>query len=182
MNDLPDIPIRDIHLPDPVSWWFPALGWWVVFGVILILIFGVVMLLISRKNKRYQCKAKLDFQKLLSSYEQILDTHRYVRELSVYLRKTAIHFYSRGSVAGLTGNRWLQFLDETSPHKQDRPTKKPSSKIKFQSEVGQLLLTAPYDSNANISTSQVQQLTILTESWLAQLPIGRLKHAGQMGS
>ncbi len=31
--------LRDIHLPDPISWWPPAPGWWVLAVVVLALLF-----------------------------------------------------------------------------------------------------------------------------------------------
>ena len=35
MNGSPDplSELRDIHLPDPVSWWPPAPGWWIAVGI-----------------------------------------------------------------------------------------------------------------------------------------------------
>ena len=30
MNELQQLPLRDIHLPEAVSWWPPAYGWWLL--------------------------------------------------------------------------------------------------------------------------------------------------------
>ena len=170
---LPDIPIRDIHLPEVVSWWVPAIGWWLVLGAILLTILAILMLRFRRSRRRYNRQATLEFENMYSSYQQALDPNIYVRELSVYLRKTAIHFYSRQIVAGLTGTKWLQFLDETSDHKTGGRGKKNSAEEKFQSDVGQLLLTVPYAFYEEITSSQVELLTRLTKSWLAKLPAGQ---------
>ena len=24
--------LRDVHMPDPISWWPPAFGWWMIMG------------------------------------------------------------------------------------------------------------------------------------------------------
>ncbi|MGB5468066.1 MAG: DUF4381 family protein, partial [Sedimenticolaceae bacterium] len=29
--------LRDYHLPDAVGWWPPAPGWWLLFGLLLVL-------------------------------------------------------------------------------------------------------------------------------------------------
>lgn len=34
----PELPLRDIHLPEAVSWWPPAIGWW----LLALLMAGVV--------------------------------------------------------------------------------------------------------------------------------------------
>jgi hypothetical protein len=28
--------LRDVHLPDPISWWPPAFGWWMIMGLLII--------------------------------------------------------------------------------------------------------------------------------------------------
>ena len=35
--------LRDIHLPDPLSWWPPAIGWW-------LLVIGSLALVAQRSN------------------------------------------------------------------------------------------------------------------------------------
>jgi hypothetical protein len=38
--DYSQLPLRDIHLPEPISWWPLAYGWWILLGV-----FGVAAVL-----------------------------------------------------------------------------------------------------------------------------------------
>ena len=33
--DLSQLPLRDIHLPGPIGWWPPAVGWWLVAALVL---------------------------------------------------------------------------------------------------------------------------------------------------
>ena len=40
--DLEQIPLRDLHLPEAISWWPLAPGWWVVIGLTMVLI-GVIL-------------------------------------------------------------------------------------------------------------------------------------------
>ena len=35
------LPLRDIHLPDPIGWWPLAPGWWGVLGLVLLIISGI---------------------------------------------------------------------------------------------------------------------------------------------
>jgi len=27
--------LRDIHLPDAISWWTPAIGWWILLALVI---------------------------------------------------------------------------------------------------------------------------------------------------
>jgi len=40
--DVSQLPLRDIHLPGPVGWWPPAIGWWLVAALVLVA-FGAVV-------------------------------------------------------------------------------------------------------------------------------------------
>ncbi|MGV6806815.1 MAG: DUF4381 domain-containing protein [bacterium] len=50
--------LRDIHLPDPVAWWPPAPGWWLLGIVIAILILLCVRwFILRRKQNVYRVEA-----------------------------------------------------------------------------------------------------------------------------
>ena len=59
-----DLPLRDIHLPDPVSWWPMAPGWWLLFFLLVLLISLSIFFLRRRQQYRrsavYKAKQELD--------------------------------------------------------------------------------------------------------------------------
>jgi len=86
MNQLPTQPtlnLRDIHLPDPISWWPIAPGWWMIIASV-ILVIAVVFIAkniylkkqlnrdikaeLESIKKQYQL-AKKDFLNLPDDYE-----------------------------------------------------------------------------------------------------------------
>lgn len=51
MDNLPEL--RDIHLPDGVSVFPPAYGWWVILGgVVLAFVLAEIFILVRRKSKK----------------------------------------------------------------------------------------------------------------------------------
>lgn len=107
--------LRDIHLPDPVSWWPLAPGWYgLAFTILLFLIYAVFTLMRRSKQRRAKTQAFL----LLAEYEQQYRQHPEIREISArvsaLLKRVALVYFPREQVAGLYGKSWIEFLNNTS--------------------------------------------------------------------
>ncbi|MBF0462580.1 MAG: DUF4381 domain-containing protein [Magnetococcales bacterium] len=112
--------LRDIHLPDPISWWPPAPGWWWVLGLLggMVLLGGLLWRRARRNRLRKTALAELD--RLVAAYATHQDDHRLTGELSALLRRVCLAplwpaAATVQEVAGLTGVAWLHFLDQTLP-------------------------------------------------------------------
>ena len=150
--------IRDIHLPEPVSWWPVAPGWWLLIATMLLLL---VLIFIARKIYRSR-QLKRDIASELENIKQRYllsnDKSQLAKSLSVLLRRASITFYPATDIAGLTGERWLAYLDETGKHS--------ANAARFQSETGKVLLSAPYLPEDASLDFDAQALLLLCESWL----------------
>ena len=131
--------LKDIHLPEIIGWWPPALGWW----LLLVLFLGVLLLvLISIRKRRermapYRAAMK-EFDRITGDYHAHKDSTRLSQQLSVLLRRIAISIMPRSEVAGLTGEMWLEYLDKLS------------GQTILCSEIGRQLLQAPYRAGMTV--------------------------------
>lgn len=143
--------LKGLHLPESISWWPPALGWW------LLLLVGMVLLVLCYQwVRRFVRKTPVKTAKILLAgikQDTRLDNAQKVRELSVLLRRVAMSVSPEMDVAGLTGQAWLAFLDTSM--------KKPS----FSAGLGACLADAPY-RQAMLSDAELAQLIALCEEWL----------------
>jgi len=127
------LPLRDLHLPDPVGWWPLAPGWW----FILLLVAGGLAYLAWLGIKKWHHNAPRRFAlRQLAHYENEYLQHRNPvtlgQQLSELLRRSMLAYAPRANVAGLTGDAWLQWLDSgmALPY--------------FHTEGGKSLLELPY--------------------------------------
>lgn len=150
-----DLELRDVHLPDPISWWPLAPGYWLLLGIILLVILLTVIFLKERftPNLRKQAAAELD--KIEKSFQESDDATRCLSELSVLLRRAVLSQNHPISVAGLTGPAWLELLDQ--------PLKKPE----FSQGIGQILLSGPYQHH--VESDEVSRLIQLCRKWVTYL-------------
>lgn len=152
-----NIDLRDIQLPDPISWWPPALGWWLVLLAIILLSY-VVYFLIKRWRKK-QRSAKVLARKELDQIEQEFqhdsDQKKLIENISTLLRRTSLSNFPREECAGLTGENWLKFLDQNMI--DDR----------FTNGVGRSLITAPYEKELKFDSDQLMSLC---KDWIEALP------------
>lgn len=158
--DISSIPLRDIHLPDSVSWWPLAPGWWITLGL-LILAAATVYFLKWMKDRRQLGKQSMDeFASLVSRYQQDKDTHLLLTNLSQLLRRVCITQYDYQHIAGLTGDEWLKFLDEALVHHKNEQG------LSFCGELGECLVTVQYQRAISVDEKKLDQLLILSKAWL----------------
>lgn len=152
MPPVQDLPLRDIHLPEPISWFPPALGWWLLIIFVPIISYFLIALL----QKLFKKTALKEAQKLLLQLEknETFTPLEKVRELSILLRRVAISRESdKEKINGLTGRAWLDYLDQSL---KDAP---------FKNGVGSCLANAPYQKELPIETD-LAALFALARKWL----------------
>ena len=153
-----NLDLRDIHLPDPISWWPIAPGWWLVI-VSLFLIIAVIFIL--RKiylGKQLKRDIISELENIKQQFHKTQNKSQLAKSLSILLRRASITYYPENNIAGLTGNNWLNYLDITNSNA--------SSDRVFQSDTGEVLLSAPYLPDNSIQDYDAQALIQLCESWL----------------
>ncbi len=106
--DFEQLPLRDIHLPDALSWWPPAPGWLVA---VLLPMAALVALLLLRHAMRHRTAALRELHRILRAIEHGEQPLACVQRVSEVLRRFAMTTArDPSSVAGLTGRRWLAYL------------------------------------------------------------------------
>jgi len=154
MNDLDTVvsKLRDIHEPAAVSFWPLAPGWWALLGLLVavpLLILGWRAL--RRRAKPARREALRELHQLREDYAKHGNVLRAVSEISMLIRRTCLARYPRADVAGLTGEAWLAFLDETGRTRE------------FSTGAGRVLVSAPYQNRAD---TDVDALVGVTTKWL----------------
>jgi hypothetical protein len=153
--------LRDIHLPEPISWWPVAPGWWLLLAGLLLLVAGVLIARsIARKNylkKQLKRDIREELNHIKKQFQQSKNKAQLAKALSILLRRASISYYPKTDVAGLTGRSWLKYLDDTNGATANKT---------FQSDTGEILLTAPYLSADTELNYDAQALIQLCESWL----------------
>jgi hypothetical protein len=151
--------LRDIHLPEAVSWWPPAPGWWGLLGLIVLSLAVFYLLRSWRKRRRLRNSAMLELRQICEAFDQHHDDLRLIRELSVLLRRIVISYFPRTDVASLTGDEWLRFLDNCGILSDKERG--------FQNGPGKILNSGPYQARLDLDT---QALIRLCRRWVESLP------------
>ena len=137
--DPEQLPLRELHLPEVIGWWPLAPGWWFLIALAVL---GLGYLLYKAFLKwRWNAARRMALRELArvqGEYQSGLDAVTLATELSELLRRTMLAYARRDEVAGLTGKRWLQWLDHGL---DDAP---------FSSGSGQVLGSLPYQSREQI--------------------------------
>ena len=118
MNSFEQLPLRDIHLPEPVSWWPPALGWWLLSAVLVLAAFlvwsGLKKLSVYRQQRAFQHSVEVELDRIEAEYKSTTNANRLLQDLSILLRRVVMTNYPREDVAGLCGKRWEGWLRDSA--------------------------------------------------------------------
>ncbi|GAB6048729.1 hypothetical protein JCM19379_25610 [Methyloparacoccus murrellii] len=151
--NIEQLPLRDIHLPEPIGWWPPAPGWWGLAVLVLALMAGLALWWRRRRRRPGPVQialaniARLEADATLSPVQK-------AQALSILMRRVALSLYPRETVAGLSGEDWLRWLDEVGP----RPL--------FSEGHGRGLVSMPY---APDPAGQLEALLAHCRTWLTAL-------------
>jgi len=144
------LPLRDIHLPDPIGWWPLAPGWWGVLAL-LALVIGMLVLIGRRRRRLTAIKLALRELSLLEADPE-LSTREKLMALSGLMRRVAVTVGPREDVAGKVGEDWLCWLNNSVPS------------VPFDRDYGQLLIHRQYSENP--PGESVPELFAMYRKWL----------------
>lgn len=146
--------LRGWHLPEPVSWWPPAPGWFALVLLAMVLMLVAVWWALRRYRARGAARAaKRELQRLQDDFKTAGDVAAFSRGLSRLLRRFAIARYPRRQVAGLAGADWLDFLDAHGGNGR------------FRAGAGRVLAEAPYRL---VEAVPAEDVAALVGDWIAQ--------------
>lgn len=104
--------LRDIHLPEAVSIWPPAPGWWLLLVLVVAISVGVWFW--RRARRRSLRRAALaELFALETAHAGDADREALARGLSALLRRLALRSFGARRVAALRGADWNRFLADT---------------------------------------------------------------------
>jgi hypothetical protein len=106
--------ISEIGHPDPISWTPEAPGWMAVFSIFLFIVAWVIFRGFRRWHRNAYRRAALSAIKKIQEKE-VNNTKAVLSALPRILKDTALLAYPRTTVASLTGNKWIQFLESRYP-------------------------------------------------------------------
>jgi hypothetical protein len=149
--------LNDIVLPEAVGWWPLAVGWYFLFGFLLIIFAWFTYISVRRWiNNRYRRAALQQLQLLAEDIRSTDKRDTGLRQIPVLLKRTALSVYPRGQLASLTGKNWHDFLNSKV------------SKPSFPEATADLLDVISYSSGdlSEVTTQDADDLLSASRHWL----------------
>jgi hypothetical protein len=118
--------IKEIILPEPVSYTPQTVGCWILFSIIgLLFIWWAWRRYVTWRFNRYRREALTELAEIEQHLNRKPERISALAAMAALVKRTAIHAFGRSNVAELSGQTWLEFLDRTGAgdnfsHGQDR--------------------------------------------------------------
>jgi hypothetical protein len=131
--DYSQIPLKAMEMPEAISGWPLAPGWWVVLVLLLSLI-ACVIVYIRKKLIDPRRFALAELKKIEQAYQENQNKAELLIACNSLLKRMALRFYPRSHVASLSGEEWIRLL-------------KKMAEIDDQ-HIFELLVTGPYQRHS----------------------------------
>jgi hypothetical protein len=134
--------LHGFYQPPPPSWMPQTIGWYVVFGIVILLLVWMGWRAWAHwRHNRYRREALRELAQADSS------------AIPALLKRTALAVWPREKVASLSGDAWLQFLEAHG------------RKNSFSSGPGHVLLDLDY-RGAGLTSQEERALRELASEWI----------------
>jgi len=149
--------LRDIHELDAIPWWPPAPGWWILFGLVALMLLAAGLrywLRYSGVMPGWRGDARRQLRALQKALRQE-EPREVAGRLSILLRRIAMARSGRRRTAGLAGDTWLNWLEEND-----------STGFNWTKR-GNVLLKAPYmPPTWVVERKEVARLVAAAKRWV----------------
>ena len=110
--------LRDIQLPQEVGLWPLAPAWWLLIGGLL-LTFLIVFIMFRRYRsaRLYRRSAIIALDEAYNQWAKDSDSGRYIQAANALLRRCMLHGQGQQSVAGVSGELWINALNKLTKQK-----------------------------------------------------------------
>ena len=159
----PELPLRDIHLPEPVSWWPLAPGWWLCIALLVVVGAALAWWWHGMPLRRLRRAARAELTAIEHAYRRDGDRHACAQALSRLLRRLALLGEDAEAAHG-HGDALQAVLNRLG-------------KTPLPADVIALTRSAPYSPSAAaaIDAERYHEATRQLGQWLSQLRVPRTR-------
>jgi hypothetical protein len=148
--------LRDIHLPEAVSWWPLAPGWWVLGALLVAGLAYTGHYFWQRYHAfTYRRQALRQIKKLPNNSQ-----HQRITALFALLKRVAVSAYPELNLSSLNQAEFIDFLKQTTP-------KAGFNQLPADWE------TIFYASNSEVPVELVDQLLLSGSRWIKRHPMSK---------
>lgn len=102
--------LRDIRLPQAVSFWPPAPGWWILAGLVLVLAL-IALLLEYRRRQTLAYRVDRQWRAMAQDSARFADSRALAAAGAVLMRRVLLSHMDTAGAATLTGESWERELE-----------------------------------------------------------------------
>lgn len=102
--------MKDVQLPEPVSWWPLAIGWWLLALMVIVTIVSASVYLYKRhQHNRYRALAIAELAFAFKQWQSLANDHAYIMSANNVLKRAVRTF--NPSVVNQFADAWVDSLD-----------------------------------------------------------------------